>query len=450
MIDLVIDKVRFSNGTVGAIAVDGGRIVETGEGPFPAARETVAGHGLTALAGVIDSHVHFNEPGRTEWEGVETGSRAAAAGGVTLFADMPLNSDPPLLTPEAFHAKLTAYEGRASVDYAFWGGLTPQSLPHMDELAGLGVMGFKAFLCNSGIPEFAAADDATLLRGMETAARLGLPVGVHAENDAITLALTEATRAAHSVADARAFLASRPIVAEAEAVARALLLAEETGCRLHVVHASCARAVELVLDARLRGVDATVETCGHYLHFCDTDVARIGTAAKCAPPIRSVDERDALWRFLAGGEIDFVASDHSPAPPEMKLKSDFLSAWGGVNGVSFTLPILLSGAATREMALERAEEALSAAAAQRYGFAGKGRIAPGYDADIVLVAMEQRYQPTAETLETRHRVCPYLGETFTARVARTILRGRTVWADGRVQSAPSGRFVRPATTGGPQ
>ena len=450
MIDLRIDEVRFADGSVGAIAVDAGRIVATGDGPLPAAREVIDARGLTALAGVIDSHVHFNEPGRTEWEGVETGTRAAAAGGVTLISDMPLNSDPPLLTPEAFHAKLAAYEGRAQVDYSFWGGLTPQSLPHMEELAELGVMGFKAFLCNSGIPEFAAADDATLLRGMETAARLGVPVGVHAENDAITLALTEATRAAHTVADAHAFLASRPVVAEAEAVARALLLAEETGCRLHVVHASCARAVELVLDARLRGVDATVETCGHYLHFCDTDVARIGTAAKCAPPIRSADERDALWRSLAGGEIDFVASDHSPAPPEMKLKSDFLAAWGGINGVSFTLPVVLTGAASREVPPERAETVLSHAAAKRYGFAGKGRLAAGYDADIVLVEVSKPYRPVAETLETRHRVCPYLGETFTVRVARTILGGKTVWADGRIQGKPSGRFVRPTTAGGTQ
>ena len=276
--------------------------------------------------------MHFNEPGRTDWEGWATGTAALAAGGATACVEMPLNAHPPTVDGAAFDAKAEAARASAKVDFALWGGLVPGPLERMDELAERGVAGFKAFMCDTGIDDFAAADDDVLAAGMERAAALGLPVAVHAERPSELRAMD---------GDGwRAWVASRPPRAELAAIERALELAQAAGCSLHVVHVSTGAGVAAVAEARARGADATCETCPHYLALTEDDLERLGTLAKCAPPLRPAEERDALWRELARGRIALVASDHSPCPPAMK-EGGFARAWGGIAGAQSTLALLL-------------------------------------------------------------------------------------------------------------
>ena len=295
------------------VAVEDGRIAAIGpelEGP---AREEIDARGLHLLPGAVDAHVHFNEPGRSDWEGWETGTKSAAAGGTTVIVEMPLNAHPPTTTAAAFDAKLAAAQRFAYVDFALWGGIVPGNLDDLDELAARGVVGFKAFMSASGVDDFERADDLTLYEGMQRAAALGLPVAVHAESEAITSGLT-GRAVAEGRTGVRDYLASRPIIAELEAIATAITLAEEAGCALHVVHVSSGRGVALVAEARARGVDASCETCPHYLVFDEGDAERLGAIAKCAPPLRPREEIEALWAALADGSLPMVASDHSPSP----------------------------------------------------------------------------------------------------------------------------------------
>lgn len=425
------------------LRIEDGRIVEIGEA-LAGADEELDAAGLLVLPGAIDPHVHFNEPGRAAWEGIASGSAALAAGGGTLWADMPLNSRP-VVDADAFRAKLAAAEASSVTDFALWAGLTPDSLVHLPELAELGAVGFKAFMSDSGLPEFGRADDLTLLEGMQLAADLGLPVAVHAESEEITSGLTARLRAWKG-RDMRDVLDSRPLLAELEAVARALMFAGETGCRLHLVHLSSPRSVALVREARVRGVDASCETCPHYLVFDEEDAERVGARLKCAPPLRSAEERDGLWAALAGGEIDLVASDHSPCPPELKDVPDLFDAWGGVSGVQSTLATLLTGAA--EGRLPRAlVPALSAgAAAERLRLPRKGRLEPGYDADLALVEPDAAWTLGEDELLERHKLSPHLGRRFVGRVRRVLSRGRTVVEGGRVvHHERHARLVRPET-----
>src|SRR3954469_17931059 len=296
------------------VAVVGEKIVELAPEIAGDSNQRIDATHLHVFPGVIDPHVHFNEPGRTDWEGFATGSAALAAGGGTCFFDMPLNSSPPVLDAKAFDAKRAAAEQNSLTDFAFWGGLTPDNLDKLEELAARGVIGFKAFMCDSGIDEFRRADDLTLYRGMRIAAKLGLPVAVHAESEEITSRLTAEARGRGGRAW-RDFLTSRPIVAEVEATQRAITLAAETGCRLHIVHVSNSRSSELVRLARGHsGADVTCETCPHYLALTSHDLERLGPRAKCAPPLRAPAGVDELWQDLADGKFAFVASDHSPAP----------------------------------------------------------------------------------------------------------------------------------------
>jgi allantoinase len=295
------------------VGIADGLIVALGPQLDGVATEEIDAGGLHLLPGVIDGHVHLNEPGRADWEGFETGTRALAAGGATAALDMPLNAHPPTVTGVAFDEKRRCLERSALVDVALWGGLVPDGIEAMDELAARGVVGFKAFMCSSGIDDFPCVDDLDLYDGMCRAASLGLPVAVHAESEAITAGLARRARAAGRTA-MRDFLASRPVVAELQAIARAISLAEESGCSLHVVHVSTGRGVALLAAARARGVDVSCETCPHYLVLTEADAEVLGTVAKCAPPLRPREESDALWRALADGTLPMVASDHSPAP----------------------------------------------------------------------------------------------------------------------------------------
>ncbi|MEA2511624.1 MAG: allantoinase, partial [Thermomicrobiales bacterium] len=323
------------------VAVVDGAIVEVEPELVGTGREEIDATGLHVFPGVIDAHVHFNEPGRTDWEGWASGTRAAAAGGGTCVFEMPLNAHPPTLDAASFEAKRAAAEAQAVTDFALWGGLVPGNRDHLPELAESGAIGFKAFMSQSGTDDFPAADDLTLVEGMATAAELGKIVAVHAESDSLTSRL-----AARAVAEGRTsvrdYLASRPVLAEVEAIGRAILFAEETGCALHVVHVSSGAGVALIAAARTRGIDVSCETCPHYLIFTEEDVERLGAVAKCAPPIRSAAEREALWSSLLAGDISIVASDHSPSPPDLKEGADFFRIWGGISGCQSTLSAMLS------------------------------------------------------------------------------------------------------------
>jgi allantoinase len=408
----------------------------------PAAEEIDAA-GLFLFPGVIDGHVHMNEPGRADWEGFETGTRALAAGGATAAIDMPLNAHPPTVTGAAFDEKRRCLERSALVDVALWGGLVPDGIEAMDELAARGVVGFKAFMCSSGIDDFPGVDDLTLYEGMCRAAPLGLPIAVHAESEAITAGLAQRARAAGRTA-MRDFLASRPAVAEAQAIARAIALAQESGCSLHVVHVSTGRGVALVAAARARGVDVSCETCPHYLVLTEEDAEVLGNVAKCAPPLRPREECEALWRALADGTLPMVASDHSPAPWSMKSGEDAFAAWGGISGCQTMLSLLLTeGAGARGLSLELIAAVTSGYVARRFRLPSKGRVEPGADANLVLVELGASEKLSADELHYRHRHSPFLGRTFRARIARTLVRGRTVFADGQIVGPPAGRLLVP-------
>jgi len=397
---------------------------------------------LHVLPGAIDAHVHFNEPGRSDWEGWETGTRALAAGGATVGVEMPLNAHPPTVDAAAFELKLDCARRAAHVDFALWGGLVPGNVDALDELAARGVAGFKAFMSASGMEDFPRADDLTLYEGMQRAAALDRLVAVHAESEAITSGLAARARAAGRTG-IRDYLASRPAIAETEAVARAIMLAEETGCALHVVHVSTGRGVALVAAARARGVDVSCETCPHYLLLTDEDAEALGAVAKCAPPLRPESECQALWRALADGSLPMVASDHSPAPPELKA-GDAFAAWGGISGCQHMLPLLLGdGNRDRGLRLERIADAVAGFVARRLRFGAKGRLEVGADADLALVDLAGEAPLAAGDLLYRHRHSPYVGRTLRARVVRTLARGRTVFAAGRVFAPPAGRLVTP-------
>jgi allantoinase len=416
------------------VAVEDGLIAAIGP-ELPGGRQEVDARGLLVLPGMVDGHVHLNDPGRAGWEGWDTGTAALAAGGVTCCADMPLNSVPATLDGASFDAKVAAARGRARVDFALWGGLVPGGVAGMDELAGRGVVGFKAFMSPSGVPEFAHVDPDGLGRGMERAAALGLPVAVHAEDPAVL----DATPLGGG-RTMRDWCASRPPAAEVSAVRIVLDLARATGCAVHLVHLSVPQAVDLVAAARAEGVDATCEACPHHLVLTREDAARIGAAAKCAPPLRSAAERAGLWPRLAAGAIDVVGSDHSPGPPDLKRGDDMFAVWGGISGAQTALPLLLTYGAGEGVDAARVAEAMAAAPARRLGLERKGGLRPGLDADLSLVRPGRPWTLLEGDLRYRHRVSPYLGMSLTARVERTILRGVTVHGPGAAE-APRGRLV---------
>jgi allantoinase len=432
------------------IAVSSGRIALLAEDlDWRLGKTVLEAEGQYVLPGMIDAHVHFNEPNFGHWEGFASGSAALAAGGCTTYIDMPLNGNPPTVSLPALALKAKRAAGRSAVDYAFWGGLVPGNTGELEELWASGVPAFKAFISNpggEGEGRFREVDDATLYEGMSTIAEFGGLLALHAESDAVTAVLGEAAVRSGRTG-ARDFAASRPPLAELEAVARALLYGERTGCRLHFVHISTAAAVELIDAAKRRGQDVSVETCPHYLLLTEEDMARLGPVAKCAPPLRSPEEREKLWQALAAGKIDLVASDHSPCPPELKLDPElsFFAAWGGISGAQSSLELMFhEGVNRRGLPVSLITRLLAASPAERFGMAErKGTIAVGLDADLVLLHPDMPYVLQAENLLYRHRMSPYTGMPLSCRVTATLLRGRLVYSLESGLIAPgSGEPVR--------
>ncbi len=407
--------------------------------------EIVDARGLHVLPGLVDAHVHFNEPGRTDWEGFLTGTTAAAAGGITTVCDMPLNCHPPTVDGRALALKRAAVADHARVDYAFWGGIVPQSLDHAEELHRSGVVGVKAFLCDSGLTEYPPLDEFGLADAMQRCSGLAPPMllALHAEDASETQQLGERMRSAGRGA-ALDWAASRPPSAELKAVATALDIARETGARLHFVHISTAAAARSVADARREGLDVSVETCPHYLLLDETDLDRLGNLGKCAPPLRGRAEVEQLWEALLEGAIDWVASDHSPCPPDMKQGDTIWAAWGGLAGVQTLLPALLTaGVHARGMSLPKLVSLTSGTPARRLGlYPRKGVLEPGSDADLVLVDLDREWTLDAGDLRTRWPLNPFVGRTFRGHVVATYVRGREVWRDGIARVEPG--YGRPA------
>jgi allantoinase len=424
------------------IGIADGKFIALGQNLAGSASEEIDATKLSIFPGVMDAHVHFNEPGRTEWEGFESGSRAAAAGGTTTIFEMPLNAHPPTLDGPSFDAKRAAAEASSLVDFGLWGGLVPGNLDQLKTLRDRGVVGLKAFMCSSGIDDFPRIDLPTLREGMRIAADLGVLVAVHAESEEMTAQLTETKlrEGRISVAD---YLESRPMTAELEAIDAAIELAEGTGCRLHIVHVSGGSGVQHVAEARAKGVDVTCETCPHYLMLCGIDMKSIGATAKCAPPLREVADQRELWNRLA--HVTTIGSDHSPCPPEMKQRANFFEVWGGVSGCQHLLVLLINAAKDpgQEVTHQQIAAWTSSNVADRFRIPGKGGIVVGRDADLTIVDQNNGDVITEESLLYRHRLSPYVGHGVRCRVVRTILRGQTIFERGKVMPRAAGQLVRP-------
>jgi allantoinase len=388
--------------------------------------------------GLVDCHVHINEPGRTEWEGFETATSAAAAGGVTALVDMPLNSLPVTTTREALEQKKSASLGKCWVDVGFWGGVVPGNSYDLSELAEGGVLGCKAFLVHSGIDEFPNTSEADLREAMPVLRDAGLPLLAHAELD---------LGAKLSLDDRRVYqryLESRPPAWEDAAIRLLVELCRETGCAVHIVHLSSASSLPILRAAKADGLPITVETCPHYLCLSAEAIPDGATFYKCAPPIRDAKNREALWGALLEGVIDFVITDHSPCSPALKLadSGDFEAAWGGIASLQLGLPAVWTEAQQRGATLEALFRWMSAAPAEFAGLSGKkGRLAQGFDADLLVFGPEEAWLVEPGQLFFRHKVSPYLGQRLLGRVHSTLLRGRCVYDAGKPQGAPGGAHL---------
>ena len=425
-----------------AVMVSAGRIVEVGpvDATFPGAEVIEAGDAVV-LPGLVDTHVHVNDPGRADWEGFETAGDAAAAGGTTTIVDMPLNSLPVTTTVEALEAKVATAEGACRVDFGLWGGIVPRNGPELTPLLDAGALGFKAFLVPSGIDEFPPVGDAELEAAMERLAASGAPVLVHAEDaDAIARADWRALEA--RPASCAAWEASRPPTAETIAIARVAALAARTGARAHIVHVSSSDGAAEVARAKNAGAPLSAETCPHYLSFDSADAADGDTRFKCAPPIRGRGHREALWRALLGGGLDLVASDHSPCPPELKPPGDFARAWGGIAGIELRLPVTWTEARERGATLVDLAHWLADAPARLAGLLHKGRIAPGFDADFAIWDPDHVFVVRSSDLHHRHPATPWEGRRLRGTVLTTIFGGKVIYDRGSFAGARAGRWLR--------
>jgi len=425
-----------------AVHVREGRIFAVGafEGATHGRPLVEVDDGAVLLPGLVDTHVHINEPGRTEWEGFRTATLAAAAGGVMTLVEMPLNSIPATTTRESLETKRAAAEGKCHVDVGFWGGVVPGNTAELPRMFEGGVFGFKCFLVPSGVDEFAHVTEDDLRAAMPELARLGALLIVHAETAApIEAALAGAEQRATEGGARRyeTFLASRPKAAEDEAVALMVRLCRETGARTHIVHHCSSSSLSLIAAAKAEGLSFTAETCPHYLTFAAEDVPAGATEFKCCPPIRERENREQLWDALDTGALDMIVSDHSPCPPEMKEREagDFLKAWGGIASLQLRLPVVWTEARARGHSIERVIEWVAAAPARLVGLDGrKGAIQTGCDADLVVFRPEEQFRVEPSMLHHRHALTPYAGRTLSGMVETTFLRGALVYERGEFKS----------------
>lgn len=440
-----------------AVHIDDGRITKISSFTdlLPGYEVIEANADEVVMPGLVDTHVHINEPGRTEWEGFATATRAAAAGGVTTVIDMPLNSIPPTTTRAGLRTKLKAAESQCYVDVGFWGGVVPGNTSELEPLADAGVVGFKCFLIHSGVDEFPNVDEPELREAMPVLTKMGAVLIVHAEVPGPisgtgipachTLGDTHPTAEVDACpTEYQTFLRSRPRAAENEAVELMIRLSREFGTRIHIVHHSSADALPALRKARTEGLEITVETCPHYLTFASEEIPDGATEFKCCPPIRERENREELWDALRDGTIDFVVSDHSPCPPEMKLKEtgDFLAAWGGISSLQFRLPIMWTEARKRGHTLPELTKWLCAAPATLVNLTGrKGAIAAGCDADIVIWKPDEEFRINPELTHHRHKLTPYAGRAFAGVVQKTFLRGQKIYDDGRFEAEPLGELL---------
>ncbi|BDH60241.1 allantoinase [Lysinibacillus sp. PLM2] len=428
--DLILKKgtvVEPHQVSVRDIAVKDGVIVKIAPSIDMEDVQVVDLEGKFVLPGAIDVHVHFNEPGNVEWEGIETGSKMLAAGGVTMYFDMPLNSDPPTINVPALALKEKLSKEKSVIDYRFWGGLVPENIGELEALAETGVIGFKAFISNSGFEPFSSVNNQSLLIGMKRISKLDKILALHAESDEMTSFL-QAEKIANGKLTPKDYCESRPIAAEVEAVVRALSYAEITGCALHFVHISSPEAVGIIHEAKGRGLDVTLETCAHYLLFNDEAFEEHGVFAKCAPPLRPPNVQNDLVTLLVEGKIDFITSDHSPCSPHLKDLSEhsFFEAWGGISGGQYTLLAMLKVAKEKDLPLTKVSELTAQAPAERFGITQKGRIAKGYDADFAIVE-EVPFVVTKENMLAKHKQSLYEGYEFTHSIVATYCRGNKVF-----------------------
>ncbi len=416
--------------------------------PAGAAVEDYGDHVI--MPGLVDTHVHINEPGRSEWEGFETATRAAAAGGITTLIEMPLNSIPATTTAAAYHAKVAAAAGKCAVDVGFWGGIVPGNSGELAALWDAGVFGFKCFLVPSGVDEFRHVTDADLRAALPHLKHCKAPLLVHAESPG---PIEHATDAAIQLDHTRyaTWLASRPRDAETQAIAWMVGLAVEFGVHVHIVHLASSDALLMLRWARSDGLPITVETCPHYLCFAAEEIVDRATEFKCAPPIREADNRLRLWAGLEDRLIDCVVSDHSPCPPEMKCKpqGDFFQAWGGIASLELSLPALWTAARERGHSVARVAQWMSTAPARMAGLdrpshrgGRKGAIAPGYDADLVVWNPEASFRVEPENLRQRHKLTPYEGRQLDGVVEVTYLRGTMVFDHGKFPAGAAGRILK--------
>lgn len=447
MIERVVRSQRVVTGGAvapAAIHIAGGTIVAVAPwSDVPAGAQLDDAGDRAVMPGIVDTHVHLNEPGRTEWEGFATATRAAAIGGVTTLVDMPLNSIPPTTTREAFAAKRAAAKGQCSVDVGFWGGVVPGNAGELAGLVADGVRGFKCFLVDSGVEEFGWVGESHLAIAMPILAGLGRPLLVHAEV-AGPIEAAEKRLAGADPHQYRTYLASRPEGAEEQAIAMITGLCRATNARTHIVHHSAATALGLLAAAKAQGLPLTAETCPHYLHFVAENIPDGATAFKCAPPIRDAANRELLWKALAAGTLDFVASDHSPCTPNLKKleEGDYMAAWGGVAGLQLALPVVWTEASARGHSLVDLVRWMCEGPAKLAGFTGKkGAIAAGNDADLVIFDDGGTTTVTPQSVHHRHKVTPYAGETLRGSVHATYLRGTKVAEGGRALATEQGELL---------
>ncbi|MGM9926461.1 MAG: allantoinase [Bacillus sp. (in: firmicutes)] len=425
------------------IGIQDGKIAEMTDHIDATGLEERDESGNYIFPGMIDVHVHFSEPGRAHWEGFETGSQMMAAGGCTTYFDMPLNGIPSTVTKAALLEKEKIGLEKSWVDFGLWGGLVPQNLDHLEELAQAGVVGFKAFMSSSGNDEFERVDDDTLLKGMKKIASLGKILALHAESAAITDFLKEEKERLGQIS-ADDYLETRPIKAEAEAVERALTYADITGCSLHFVHISSAAAIEKITAAKNRGLDVTVETCPHYLLFNHHDLIEKGAIAKCAPPLRKVHEQEKLISLFLNNQFDLISSDHSPSPFNMKdpAAHTLFQAWGGISGGQFSLLAMIELAQKYKFSFSKIAQMTALTPATRFGLSDqKGEIKIGLDADFAIVSTKQAQTITEDNFFAKHKQSLYIGHTFPCSIMSTIQRGKVIFENGSHTKQCVSRFV---------